>query len=1248
MALALSLAALCCLPRLATGCGHHVVHQELRSVVDMHLAMQAAHPHSGAWGPVLRLGSGEEAGTGEAAAGQHLDDEEGPGCSHDHHDHESEGRSHDHDHGHDGHGHVHGQGSDEDEAGGQWGDEGAHGHTHGHQDGAAAEQHSEEGEEEGGHVHGPGCSHSHHHDQAHAHDSSSSSSSIPGASAPTGADARRRRLAAASPPSGGGLPPAAPAPLRLAVAYQRLDALSGSQQAMLTRVVEAVRRILSKFIMVKRPPSGGLLADPYCLRFSRTAGCLAYYPDFVSARPLAAATQCGLATVLPQHVTNPASCARPATAAQLAALATGAAGPASGAGDGASGYGSGCSSYAGTQGEDADMFLYITAVQNEDCAAGAAAWARPCLLDLGDNRPLLGGANVCPAALGGLLDEGSLVAVLAHEMIHALGFTESMFNLTRRADGTPRPLSEVVAQDVVDGTTVSRLITPAVRDAARQHFGCPGLAGAQLEEEGSAGSAGSHWEYNHFQGEVMVASTIFAADGSPPTLSNLTLSYLDDTNWYVTNRSAAGLLSWGRGAGCLLPGGSCRQYMAAVPGQRLFCDAAAAARETAANGGMPSFRCSSDYKATGVCRSLNFTSGCGLLLSRNAEQTCTGPDAALDLPDVFGWGAGGPSTRCLPTVYKFSAALGPNRYTFPASGRDGAADAACFDTLCTGNGSAPRVGVRLFGRTYDCPAGTYLDLPSLLPNRFSAGRIGPCPPAAALCATQSCPATACNPTGGDCLDGACYCRLGYAGRDCSLDLVSGLAVSNAQANASTGAGAGDGSALPAAWAPVVQVSLLLFNPVTDVVARRGQLAAVLAAWAELDPGLVDVSLVTRANASSPLTTGGDSGGISTATQAGQAYDTTPLPPSPPPPQPSAGSPPPARRRDLLQAASPSPSPPPAPPSPAPSPPPRPPPSPRPRPPSPAPPAPPAAPASSVTALLRPGSGRAATLLSGRLRDATQAAALLAALAAANFTAQNGSVTVQMIITKATTSPPPPPLLDAAPAPASSGGGSKLVIIIAIAAGATALVGLLIGLVVVVVRRRRAAAAERYAAGGAAVKGRGARYAVPAEPVPAGRGPGGPSGRGGAAYGGAGYSAPANPPPPAPAPYVYAPPPPAPAAMQPSPRTPAPPQLPVSSGASPLYAGPPGPAQASGAFPSPARPDPTQIAQSYYAMRAAALGQAPVAGQAATQAPPMGAALYGNGAAPSPYASANAALYGNGAPPQYGNGAPPYGNGARYR
>lgn len=43
------------------------------------------------------------------------------------------------------------------------------------------------------------------------------------------------------------------------------------------------------------------------------------------------------------------------------------------------------------------------------------------------------------------------------------------------------------------------LVTPNVRRVAREHFGCDTLTGAELEDDGSGGSAFSHWEERIFQ-----------------------------------------------------------------------------------------------------------------------------------------------------------------------------------------------------------------------------------------------------------------------------------------------------------------------------------------------------------------------------------------------------------------------------------------------------------------------------------------------------------------------------------------------------------------------------------------------------------------------------------------------------------------------------------------------------------------------------------------------------------------------------
>lgn len=65
----------------------------------------------------------------------------------------------------------------------------------------------------------------------------------------------------------------------------------------------------------------------------------------------------------------------------------------------------------------------------------------------------------------------------------------------------------------------------------------------------------------------MVASSIFSAAGELPMLSRITMAFLKDTGWYEPVWSTAGHLAWGKGAGCGFVTSSCKQYMAANPGE---------------------------------------------------------------------------------------------------------------------------------------------------------------------------------------------------------------------------------------------------------------------------------------------------------------------------------------------------------------------------------------------------------------------------------------------------------------------------------------------------------------------------------------------------------------------------------------------------------------------------------------------------------------------------------------------------------
>lgn len=90
--------------------------------------------------------------------------------------------------------------------------------------------------------------------------------------------------------------------------------------------------------------------------------------------------------------------------------------------------------------------------------------------------------------------------MLVHELTHALGFTDDMFDKFIDADGQPIPKNQVTQKyvDPYDRTT-AMVITPTVVKEVRAQFGCDTLPGAALENEGGQGSANAHWEYRWFQ-----------------------------------------------------------------------------------------------------------------------------------------------------------------------------------------------------------------------------------------------------------------------------------------------------------------------------------------------------------------------------------------------------------------------------------------------------------------------------------------------------------------------------------------------------------------------------------------------------------------------------------------------------------------------------------------------------------------------------------------------------------------------------
>lgn len=93
-------------------------------------------------------------------------------------------------------------------------------------------------------------------------------------------------------------------------------------------------------------------------------------------------------------------------------------------------------------------------------------------------------------------------------------------------------LSDVVeSYTSAKGRTRHRIVTPAVKAAARRHFNCETLQGAPLEDDLGHGSAGSHWDQRLFQGEIMDPVAGQDTVVGRHVVTNLTLALLEDTGW---------------------------------------------------------------------------------------------------------------------------------------------------------------------------------------------------------------------------------------------------------------------------------------------------------------------------------------------------------------------------------------------------------------------------------------------------------------------------------------------------------------------------------------------------------------------------------------------------------------------------------------------------------------------------------------------------------------------------------------------
>jgi hypothetical protein len=259
-----------------------------------------------------------------------------------------------------------------------------------------------------------------------------------------------------------------------------------------------------------------------------------------------------------------------------------------------------------------DMVLFVTAHTTRLFSGSTLAYACACRSNM-LGRPTFGhinwGSNTIDFGTENRID--MQVGVAVHEMTHALMFASGNFKAfldTSKADqylGKTIPPNfvypkraesdvsgtETVVTTGLGGKEVRKIVnfvkSPKALERARAHFGCPTLKYVELEDGGSSGTAGSHWEKRLFNNEYMTGSSAY-----DPVYSDITMALFEDSGWYTVNYTNAQPFFWGRGEGCDFVRPRCDKWPGAyqcTPAERGF------------------WGCSFDYKSRGVCSATQYS-----------------------------------------------------------------------------------------------------------------------------------------------------------------------------------------------------------------------------------------------------------------------------------------------------------------------------------------------------------------------------------------------------------------------------------------------------------------------------------------------------------------------------------------------------------------------------------------------------------------------------------------------------------------
>lgn len=192
-----------------------------------------------------------------------------------------------------------------------------------------------------------------------------------------------------------------------------------------------------------------------------------------------------------------------------------------------------------------DLWTYFRAYFKDDSSFAAAS---PSHQETDTKRTLVGYFElnlkaISPSRSNLINHMGTFV----HEFYHIIVFNNALYEMFVDASLQPIGRANLINEAVtVPGSAANRYgyKGPNVLAFAKQHLNDNNLANVVMENDGGAGSAGSHWEHMYWATEFMSPT-----DTTPSMHSKLSFSMAVDSGWFEIDENYIEKYTYAEGAG---------------------------------------------------------------------------------------------------------------------------------------------------------------------------------------------------------------------------------------------------------------------------------------------------------------------------------------------------------------------------------------------------------------------------------------------------------------------------------------------------------------------------------------------------------------------------------------------------------------------------------------------------------------------------------------------------------------------------